>query len=43
MNYNKPAVISTRNASLAIMGIAKQSIMNEVDQPSPGPAYEADE
>ena len=43
MKYTKPEVKSTRCAAHAIMGVAKQSINNEVDQPSQGPGYEADE
>jgi hypothetical protein len=43
MKYVKPVVTSTRAAAHAIMGMAKLSINNEVDQPSPSSAYEADE
>jgi hypothetical protein len=43
MKYVKPEVTSTRAAAHVIMGVAKQSINNEVNEPSPSPAYEADE
>jgi hypothetical protein len=43
MKYVKPAVMSTRTAAYAIMGMTKHSTNNEVDQPSPSSAYEADE